>query len=94
MKFKNFEIRECVGINAENAKYEVVKWREKPFDGKPYCWVIAFICWNDREPCWQFDCVGMRFIDDYEDGLCEFIRKYMELVDIIRERGSDNEMQH
>jgi hypothetical protein len=83
VRFKDFEIRECIGINAKSAKYELVKWSDKPLEstGRHYCWVDAFIRWNRKEPCWEFDCVGMRFIEDYEDGLCEFIQKFMEFID-------------
>ena len=90
MRFKSFEIREYIGINAKGAKYEVVKWSETS-EGKPFCWVVAFIRWNDKEPCWQFDVVGTRFIDDYENGLCEFIKKYLELADVIRENSEETD---
>lgn len=81
--FKNFEIRECIEINARHAKYKVVKWSEKPLEstGRRFCWVIAFIRWNEKEPCWELDCVGMRLIDDYEEGLCEFIKRFMKFID-------------
>ena len=93
MKFKNFEIQKCTGINAKHAKYEVVKWSDTVLEatGKPWCWVIAFIRWNEKEPCWEFESVGMRFINDYESGLCEFIQKFMELVDVVREMEGDSE---
>lgn len=83
VRFKNFEIRECIGWNAKHAKYELVKWSNEKLTstGKRYCWVVAFIRWNEKEPCWQFDCVGMRFIDDYEEGLCEFVQRFMRFID-------------
>lgn len=83
VRFKNFEIRECIGRNKKHAKYELVKWSDKPMEstGKHYCWVDAFIRWNEKESCWEFDCVGMRFIEDYEEGLCEFIRRFMRFID-------------
>ena len=92
MKFKSFEIRKCVGINAKRNKYEVVKWSDEPLNGKPYCWVVAFIRWDEKEPCWEFDCVGTRFIDYYEDGLCEFIRKFIEVIDFVR-KNEESEVQ-
>ena len=83
VRFKNFEIRECIGVNAKRNRYEVVKWSDKTLEstGRLYCWVVAFIRWNEKEPCWEFECVGMRFIDDYEEGLCAFIQRFMKFID-------------
>lgn len=87
IRYKDFEIRECIGVNARSSKYEIVKWSTERLrsTGKPWCWVIAFIRWNAKEPCWQLDVVGTRFIDDYEDGLSEFIR------DFLRDRRPEEE---
>jgi hypothetical protein len=70
----------------------VVKW----YDHKPWetinldtgkkeistrsCYSIAQIEWNKKEPCWEFSSVGTRFLNDYEEGLCEFIREWIELI--------------
>ena len=74
MRYKDFEIRET---HSQHSKYEVVKWYDSP-SGKPWCYVVAFICWNPKEPCWVFESVGTRFIDDYENGLCEFISMFLK----------------
>ena len=83
MVFKGFEIRKYQG-NPE--KYEVIKWSSA---AKEWCYVVAFIDWNKKEPCWEFRSVGMRFIEDYKEGLCEFIQKFMELVDAIRKEEGE-----
>ena len=48
--------------------------------------MVAWIDWNDHEPCWEFSSVGTRFIDDYEDGLCEYIKKVLELLEFTAGR--------
>lgn len=100
MRFKDFEIRPTIyldGIDRPN-NYSVVKWytTDKPrevIDGRTgekkmqdtFCYSVANIWWNEKEPCWEFKSVGTRFLEDYEEGLCEFIRKYIEILDIVRE---------
>lgn len=86
MKFKNFEIRKL----DNRPWFEVVKWQDEHYSGKPWCYVVAFIKWDPKEPCWEFESVGMRFIDDYEEGLCEFIKKFMECVNVIKEYEDEN----
>lgn len=80
MRFKDFEIRECTNTNDKYNNFELLKWYKN--GEKEFCYVVAFITWNPKEPCWEFQSVGMRFIDDYEDGLCEYVKKFMELVGV------------
>lgn len=75
MRFKNFEVRTNQG-NPE--KLEVVKW----FGDS--CIVIAFIEYDPKEPGWCLRSVGMRFIDEYEEGLSEYIKHFMALVECVR----------
>jgi hypothetical protein len=91
MRFKDFEIRPTIFLDGHTdpKKWDVVKWvkREKPervYDlglGKykmsdEYCFSVAFIEWNEKEPCWEFQSVGTRFLEYYEEGLCEFVYKW------------------
>lgn len=98
MKFKNFEIRPTCFLDGHTdpKKWDVVKWqRHDPIEvtdwktgGKKIithsCYSVAQILWNDKEPCWEFKSVGTRFLEYYEDGLCEFILKWLELTDLTR----------
>lgn len=100
MRFKDFEIRQYKSLNGQTDpnKLELVKWykTDEPIevtDGitgekkihDTFCYVVAFIDWNNRESCWEFRSVGLRFLDDYQEGLCEFVRKYLEVLDVVRE---------
>ena len=90
MVYRNFEIRQYTDFNPSNKlKYELIKWYEH--DGKRYCYTVAFIEWDEDEPCWEFRSVGMRFIEDYEEGLCEYIKAYMNLVDVVREANVEED---
>lgn len=90
MIYRNFEIRKYTdSVIKDRLLYELIKWCE--FDGRRFCYTVAFIEWNDYEPGWQFKSVGMRFIDDYTEGLCEYIKSYMQLVDVVREIHSDED---
>lgn len=106
MRFKDFEIRPYKSLNGLTSqdRYELIKWykTESPIEvtiaetgekkmKDTFCYVVAWITWNPKEPCWEFESVGMRFIDDYEEGLCEYIKKFVELLDVIRDKENPDE---
>ena len=77
------------GVKREN-DFQLVKWYkcDKPVKvidwntGKPkmqdkFCCAVARIWWNDHEPGWEFESVGTRFLEDYVDGLSEFVLNWM-----------------
>lgn len=86
MKFKDFEIRPTYFLdgNTNPKRFDVVRWykTDKPQDS--FCCSVAQIWWNDKEPCWEFKSIGTRFLEDYQEGLCEFILKWLELTDLTR----------
>ena len=99
MKFKDFEIRPTCFLDGhiDPKQFDVVKWykTDKPIkvtDGltgeekmkDTFCYSVAHIWSNDKEPCWEFESVGTRFLEDYEECLCEFILKWIELTDLTR----------
>ena len=99
MKFKDFEIRPIAFLDGHTdpKRWDVVKWckRKEPmrvYDiglgeykmQDTYCFSVASIWWNEKEPCWEFKSVGTRFLEYYEDGLCEFVLKWLELTDLTR----------
>lgn len=78
MRFNDFEIKK---IN--NNRYELVK---RNGDSN---FTIAFITYDDKENDWNFESVGMRFIEYYEGGLCDYIKHYMALIDVIKRYSTD-----
>lgn len=98
MRFKDFEIRPACFLDGHTDPklWDVVKWvKHEPYeviDGRTgkkktsdmHCFSIAFIEWNEEEPCWEFRSVGTRFLEYYEEGLCEFVYKWTELADLTR----------
>lgn len=105
MRFKDFEIRPVCFLDGHTdpKKWDLVKWckREKPervFDLKlgeyrmsdTYCFSVAFIEWDEKEHCWEFRSVGTRFLEYYEEGLCEFVYKWTELADLTRRFEDSN----
>lgn len=85
MKYRDFEIRKCTGSPAAEPRYELVKWFRRDNGEPPYCIVIGWIKRNNRECAWDFASVGMRFIDYYEDGLAEYVRWYVHILEMIWE---------
>lgn len=104
MKFKDFEIRPTCFLDGHTdpKRWDVVKWqkREKPMEvtdletGKKkmqetFCFSIATVEWNEKDHCWEFRSYGTRFLEYYEEGLCEFILKWLELTDLTRKFTED-----
>lgn len=91
MRYKNFEIKPTTFLDGhiEPNDYQVVKWENEPpgSDRKEYCFAVAEIRWNPKEPQWEFRSYGTRFLDFYEEGLVDYIAKYIELLECVRAGG-------
>lgn len=84
MRFKQFEIRKPTFIgnppteDYHKYNFDIVKWA----DDNSYCWVIGMLKWNKKEPCFEFESVGTRYLRDREDGLEEWLLKWCELKEL------------
>ena len=96
MKFKDFEIRPVKSLDGviDTKRFELVKW----YDHEPYVhgeststrswFVVAWLGWNDKEPCFELTSVGLRLVKNWVDGLDQFIIKWCEMAEVCME---DNE---
>lgn len=96
MQFKDFEIRPVKSLDGviDPKRFELVKW----YDHEPYvhgeststrsCFVVAWLEWNDKEPCFELVSVGLRLVKNWADGLDKFIIKWCEMAEVCME---DNE---
>ena len=98
MLYKDFEISPTCYIDGHTDpnRFDLVKW----YDHEPWevtdlktgekkistrsCYSVAHIWWNEKEPCWEFKSVGTRFLEEYVEGLNEFVLKWMALMDVVR----------
>ena len=97
MKFKDFEIRPVKSLDGviDTRRFELVKW----YDHEPYihgeststrsCFVVAWLEWNDKEPCFGLVSVGLRLVENWVEGLDQFIIKWCEMAEVCMEE--DNE---
>lgn len=97
MQFKDFEIRPVKSLDGviDPKRFELVKW----YDHEPYvhgeststrsCFVVAWLEWNDKEPCFELTSVGLRLVENWVDGLDKFIIKWCEMAEVCMEE--DNE---
>ena len=74
MKYKNFEIRPVPESQDKN-RFELVHWYKEA-----NCYVLAFIEYNPKTDCWNINCVVMRLIEDWEDGLDKYILSWIKLM--------------
>ena len=93
MRFKQFEIRKPTllrePLTEDYYKYnfDIVKWAED----NTHCWSIGFLRWNAREPCFEFESVGLRYFKHREDGLEDFILRWCELQSFIIRSSEEGE---
>ena len=84
MRFKQFEIRKPTFLGSPPTEdyyeynFDIVKWA----DDNSHCWSIGSLKWNDREPCFEFESCGLRYLKFREDGLEEWLLKWCELKEI------------
>ena len=95
MKFKDFEIRPVKSLDGviDPKRFELVKW----YDHEPYihgeststrsCFVVAWLEWNDKEPCFKLVSVGLRLVENWVDGLDQFIIKWCEMAVVCMGEG-------
>lgn len=93
MRFKDFEIRPVKSLDGviDPKRFELVKW----YDHEPYihgeststrsCFVVAWLEWNDKEPCFELTSVGLRLVENWADGLDQFIIKWCEMAEVCME---------
>lgn len=93
MQFKDFEIRPVRSLDGviDPNRFELVKW----YDHEPYvhgeststrsCFVVAWLEWNDKEPCFELVSVGLRLVANWVDGLDKFIVRWCEMAEVCME---------
>ena len=93
MQFKDFEIRPVKSLDGviDPKRFEVVKW----YDHEPYvhgeststrsCFVVAWLEWNDKELGFELTSVGLRLVENWVDGLDQFIIKWCEMAEVCME---------
>lgn len=93
MKFKDFEISPVKSLDGviDTKRFELVKW----YDHEPYvhgeststrsCFVVAWLEWDNKEPCFELTSVGLRLVENWVDGLDKFIIKWCKLAEVCME---------
>ena len=93
MQFKDFEIRPVKSLDGviDPKRFELVKW----YDHEPYvhgeststrsCFVVAWLEWDAKEPCFELTSVGLRLVENWADGLDKFIVKWCEMAEVCME---------
>lgn len=103
MQFKDFEIRPVKSLDGviDPKRFELVKWYDhepmlvtnmrtgKVENSTHSCFVVAWLEWNDKEPCFELVSVGLRLVENWVDGLDKFIVKWCEMAEVCMEE--DNE---
>lgn len=99
MKFKDFEIRSVKSLDGviDSKRFELVKWYDheptpvtnlrtgKVENSTRSCFVVAWLRWNDKEPCFELASVGLRLVENWADGLDKFIIKWCEMAEVCME---------
>ena len=93
MQFKDFEIRPVKSLDGviDPKRFELVKW----CDHAPYihgeststrsCFVVAWLEYDNKDGFWDFKSVGLRLVENWVDGLDQFIIKWCEMAEVCME---------
>lgn len=62
--------------------HEVIDWetKEKKISTR-YCFSIGHLIWDKKEPCFEFESVGLRYLKYRVDGLEKFILDFCEMME-------------
>ena len=99
MKFKDFAIRPVKSRDGviDTKRFELVKWYDheptpvtnmrtgKVENSTRSCFVVAWLEWHDKEPCFELASVGLRLVKNWVDGLNQFIIKWCEMAAVCME---------
>ena len=94
-KFKNFEIRKPTFISDPPSDdyyryhYDLVLWTEDN-DNRPYCFSIAQLVYDKKEGGFEFESVGLRYLQYREDGLEEFVISWCKHQETIIKLMEEN----
>lgn len=89
-KWNDFEIRPPTYLDGhfEPKQFDLVKWcNQEPIEvidlktgekkiSTRYCFSIGSLNWDEHEKYFEFESVGLRFLENYVDGLNEFILNF------------------
>ena len=77
----------------EPHKFDLVKWEEhEPIEVLDWvtgekkmstssCFSVAQLEWDEKDECFEFKSVGLRYLDNYVDGLNEFVLKFCKMME-------------
>ena len=97
MKFKDFEIRPVKSLDGviDPKRFELVRW----YDHEPYvhgeitstrsCFVVGWLERNDKELGFELTSVGLRLVENWVDGLDQFIIKWCEMAEVCMEENNE-----
>lgn len=93
--WNGFQFRAPVYLDGhfEPHRFDLVKWvKHEPHEvldlytnkkvmSSKHCYTIGTLIWNDREPCFEFESCGLRYLREREDGLEKFILDFCDMME-------------
>lgn len=81
-RYRGFQIRDVcyVGGKPDDApiEFDLIKWHTDN-NGKDYCFTVGRLVYDEREPAFDFEGVGLRvFEEDLTPDVCKWITKWAE----------------
>ena len=90
IKGVKFEITKPSYIGGEIPKDRELDWAICEWSSThAYKWVIANLCWNAKEPCYQLESVGMRLAESGSRKLLKWILKFSEKSESENLKGGE-----
>ena len=80
LKFKDYTIGKPCYLDGSVPDPWAFTVCKKNKDGKTH-FVIADFYYNFKEPCWEFESTGTRYLEYYSEGLNEWLLKVMNMLE-------------
>lgn len=95
-----------LGGKPKNApiKFDIVKWEKNdpPIEvldletgkkrmSKEHCYSVAQLVWNEREPCFEFRSVGLRWLEcNADESVVQMILRFAKMMEVCLENGRED----
>ena len=68
--------------NSYPTEFDIVKWNND--NSVKSCYSVGYLKWNPREPCFEFQSIGLRWIEAKpSEKVCDMILFFCKMMEIV-----------
>lgn len=87
---EGFQIRDITYLSDDKnyeknfypTEFDIVKWNKD--NSVKSCYSVGYLKWNPREPCFEFQSIGLRWIEAKpSEKVCDMILLFCKMMEIV-----------